>query len=64
MTFTLEQEKKLLPTITLEIIKDGAVTETKVLKDRNYYLMGKVAGSDVLMTHKSISRRHAAIICD
>ena len=64
MTFTLEKDKNLLPNITLDVYKDEEKQESIKLEGKNYYLMGKLAGSDVLMTHTSLSRRHACLICD
>ena len=64
MTFNLEETKNLLPRIQLEVIKGDAKVESIKLESKSHYFLGKLAGSDVLMAHNSISRRHAALICD
>jgi len=62
-TFKLENNKNLLPKIQLDVLKGDEKVETAKLEGKEYYFMGKLAGSDVLMAHGSISRRHAALIC-
>lgn len=64
MTFDLEKDKNLLPVIKLECLKSDQTKEEIKLEGKSYYTLGKLAGSDVLMTHQSISRRHACLICD
>ena len=64
MTFNLEETKNLLPRIQLDVIKGDAKVESLKLESKSHYFLGKLSGSDVLMAHNSISRRHAALICD
>ena len=63
-TFKLENNKNLLPKIQLEVLKGDEKIETVKLEGKEHYFLGKLAGSDVLMVHQSISRRHAALICE
>jgi len=64
MNFNLEDDHNLIPVITLEVYKGDSKIEVIKLKDKNHYSFGKLTGSDVLMTHQSISRRHGLIIVD
>ncbi len=63
-TFKLENNKHLLPKLQLDVLKGDEKIETIKLEGKEHYFLGKLAGSDVLMAHQSISRRHAALICE
>ena len=64
MTFNLVEDKSLIPVITLDVLKEGIKTESIILKDKSYFMMGSLTSSDILMAHQSISRHHAALIVD
>ncbi|EAR96607.1 FHA domain protein (macronuclear) [Tetrahymena thermophila SB210] len=62
--FPLQQDKILLPVITLNVSKDGEQIETITLKERSYYYMGQYKTNSVILAHPSISRLHACLICE
>ena len=64
MTFNLEDDKNLIPVVELQVYKGDEKIETVRLQEKSHYSLGKLTGADVLMTHQSISRRHAMIIVD
>lgn len=57
-TFDVQDDPNLCPIMSLEIIKDEKVVETTVLKNKFTYIMGQFKDNDVVMAHKSISRRY------
>jgi len=54
----------MIPEITLEVWKEGKQIETKVLKNKSFYIIGCLPSSDLILEHPSISRVHAALVCD
>ena len=64
ITFNLVEDRSLIPIIQLDILKGGDKIENIKLKEKSYYMMGSFTSSDILMTHQSISRRHAVLIVD
>ena len=56
-TFDVQDDTNLCPTISLEITKDDNIVETVVLKNKFTYVAGQNKDNDVVMMHKSLSRR-------
>lgn len=46
---------------TIEILKNGAIVDTIPLKDRSFFVVGRLPVCDVSLEHPSISRYHAII---
>lgn len=62
--FDLITETNYLPEINLTIKKNGATIDHIILKNRPFYLFGNLPSNDLKLDHPSISRIHAAIVCD
>jgi ribA/ribD-fused uncharacterized protein len=62
--FELITEINYLPEINLTVKKNGETIDHIILKNRPYYLFGNLSSNDLKLEHPSISRIHAAIICD
>ncbi len=61
----LEADRKDMPTVTLEVYKDGENIETITLQGKATFVFGRnQAKVDVPLLHDSISRAHAAIVLD
>ena len=47
---------------SLEIIKNGVILEEITLKDKEFFLIGRLQDlSDIVVQHPSISRKHAVL---
>lgn len=46
---------------SLEVLKGGAVVDTVPLKERSFFVVGRLPGCDVALQHPSISRHHAVL---
>lgn len=63
--FNLVEGRKKMPTINLEVFKDGQLIESITLENRPYYIFGSHPQKcDVVLKHPSISRVHAAFLID
>jgi predicted NAD-dependent protein-ADP-ribosyltransferase YbiA (DUF1768 family)/RNA recognition motif-containing protein len=62
--FDLIGEINYLPEINLTVKKNGENIDHIILKNRPFYLFGNLSSNDLKLEHPSISRIHAAIICD
>ena len=63
--FNLVEGKKKLPTINLEVFKDGQLIESITLERKPYYVFGAHPQKcDVVLKHPSISRVHSAFLID
>ncbi|XP_055956876.1 kanadaptin [Patella vulgata] len=49
------------PGYSFEILKNGAIIENIELKDKAFYMFGRLPSCDVTMEHPSLSRYHAVI---
>ncbi|KAK6180668.1 hypothetical protein SNE40_008674 [Patella caerulea] len=49
------------PGYSFEILKNGAIIENIELKDKAFYVFGRLPSCDVTMEHPSLSRYHAVI---
>eukprot|EP00040_Diaphanoeca_grandis_P020528 m.109226 g.109226 ORF g.109226 m.109226 type:complete len:539 (+) comp27935_c0_seq1:268-1884(+) len=47
----------------LEVLKNGAVIEEFILKDKPYFVVGRLPNCDIVMEHESASRYHAILQC-
>lgn len=46
----------------MEIIKSGVILEEKHLEEKEFFLIGRLPDlSDIVVTHPSISRKHAVL---
>lgn len=63
-TFDVQENAQLCPIIQIECYKEDAIIETFKLKDKSFYIFGKIKDCDYNMAHRSISRRHCVIITD
>ena len=64
-TFSLQEDKRSLPVITLNAMKDNKKIDEKVLKGKSFYFFGANGNKcDYTMAHLSISRLHACIFHD
>ncbi len=64
-TFPLQEDKRSLPSIKLEVSKDNKPIDDVLLDGKSYYLMGALPKKcDYVMSHPSISRLHACIFND
>lgn len=64
MIFKPQENKKLIPRITLEVYKDDEKLEEYKLEGKSFHLFGTIPNSDFVLAHPSISRRHACILID
>jgi len=63
--FNLVEGRKKLPTINLEVFKDGQLIESITLENKSYFIFGaNPQKCDVVLKHPSISRVHAAFLVD
>jgi pSer/pThr/pTyr-binding forkhead associated (FHA) protein len=60
----LQEDKDLIPNISLKVTKQGKVLETLELKFKSFYLVGRHSSNDVVLSHISVSQTHAAIVID
>ena len=61
----IQYDLKLVPRLSLDVEKEGAVIEKVTLVDKAYFLFGSDKSKvDYPMLHPSISRRHACILHD
>ena len=61
----IQDDLKLVPRLSLDVEKEGAVIEKVTLVDKAYFLFGSDKSKvDYPMLHPSISRRHACILHD
>ena len=63
-SFEFISDQELIPEITLNIYKEGKQIDCKILKNKSFYILGCLPSCDLILEHPSISRIHAAIICD
>ena len=67
MSFNLinpSSEANLIPEIVFNIYKNNTNIDMCTLANKSFYLLGCLPSSDMQLTHPSISRYHAVIICD
>jgi len=64
MSFELVSESNLLPEIVFNVYKNNERIDCINLSKKSYYILGCLPTSDLQLSHPSISRFHAAIICD
>ena len=63
--FNLLEGRKKLPTINLEVFKDGQLIESITLEHKPFFVFGaNPEKCDVVLKHPSISRVHAAFLVD
>jgi pSer/pThr/pTyr-binding forkhead associated (FHA) protein len=62
--FELQDDKDLIPNISLKVTKQGKEVEHLDLKYKSFYLIGRLSSNDVVMRHPSVSQVHAVIIID
>eukprot|EP00347_Sterkiella_histriomuscorum_P005853 403355024 len=63
--FNLVEGRKRIPTINLEVFKDGQLIESITLENKPYYIFGAHPQKcDVVLKHPSISRVHSAFLID
>ncbi|CDW73079.1 fha domain containing protein [Stylonychia lemnae] len=63
--FNLVEGRKKLPSINLEVFKDGQLIESITLENKPYYVFGAHPHKcDVVLKHPSMSRVHAAFLID
>jgi hypothetical protein len=63
--FKLVENQKYMPTIRIEVSKNGEVLEEIVLERRAYFIFGVHPDKcSVVLQHPSLSRCHAAIVVD
>jgi nuclear inhibitor of protein phosphatase 1 len=53
-----------MPTISLEVFKDGECIESILLENKPFFLFGRHPSCDVILMHESLSRFHTAFIVD
>lgn len=64
-TFNLVEGRKRMPSINLEVYKDGQLIESITLEGKNYFVFGaNQQKCDYVLRHHSISRVHAAFLID
>ena len=63
-SFEFISDQELIPEITLNIFKEDKQIDCKILKNKSFYILGCLPSSDLILEHPSISRIHAAIVCD
>lgn len=63
-SFEFISDQDLIPEITLDVFKEGKQIDCKILKNKSFYIIGCLPSSDLILEHPSISRIHAAIVCD
>ena len=64
-TFNLVEGRKRMPSINLEVLKDGQLIESITLEGKNCFVFGAHQQKcDYLLRHQSISRVHAAFLID
>ena len=63
-SFDFLTDQDLMPEITLDIFKEGKQIDCKILKNKSFYIIGCLPSSDLVLEHPSISRIHAALVCD
>ena len=53
-----------MPTISLEVFKEGVLIESIFLENRPFFVFGRHPTCDVILLHESISRFHTAFVID
>ena len=62
MSFQLEKDANLVPSIKLTVEKDGEHIETITLVEKPYYQFGQFKRNDVFLAHPSVSRKQCALM--
>lgn len=45
----------------VEVIKNGSLVETLPLRDKSFFVIGRLANCDIVLEHPSLSRHHAVL---
>lgn len=64
MVLKPQDNKKLLPRIRIEVLKEKKVVDELKLEGSPFHIFGTMSNCDFPVLHKSISRRHCCIEID